>query len=101
MNINDIILTIDDLRKNYGGKSVLNGISLQVKRGEIIGYIGANGAGKSTTVKILLGIESDYSGKVTSLAAIFLTAMSNIRGKSAMYRRLLKCMTILEQAVSI
>ncbi len=60
----DIILTIDNLSKEYGGKSVLNGISLQVKQGEIIGYIGPNGAGKSTTVKILLGIEGDYSGKV-------------------------------------
>lgn len=60
----DVILEISDLRKNYGPKSVLNGVSFQVKRGEIIGYIGPNGAGKSTTVKIMLGIEDDYSGQV-------------------------------------
>lgn len=60
----EVILAIDDLKKNYGSKSVLNGISLQVKRGEIIGYIGPNGAGKSTTVKIILGIEDNYSGEV-------------------------------------
>ncbi|MBB6444023.1 ABC transporter ATP-binding protein [Bacillus benzoevorans] len=65
MDVNEMILTIEDLRKDYGSKSVLNGISFQVKRGEIIGYIGANGAGKSTTVKILLGIEGDYTGKIT------------------------------------
>ncbi|WP_404427413.1 ABC transporter ATP-binding protein [Ureibacillus chungkukjangi] len=59
-----ILLSIKDLRKNYGSKTVLNGVSLEVKRGEIIGYIGPNGAGKSTTIKILLGIESDYSGEV-------------------------------------
>lgn len=60
----EVLLSINDLRKNYGSKLVLNGVSLQVKRGEIIGYIGPNGAGKSTTIKIMLGIESDYAGEV-------------------------------------
>ncbi|MGE8203172.1 ABC transporter ATP-binding protein [Heyndrickxia sp. NPDC080065] len=58
------ILTIKDLRKNYGSKEVLQGIDLHVSRGEIIGYIGPNGAGKSTTVKIILGIEEGYTGEV-------------------------------------
>lgn len=62
--MDEAILEIIDLKKNYGPKSVLNGVSFQVKSGEIIGYIGPNGAGKSTTVKIMLGIEHDYSGKV-------------------------------------
>lgn len=65
--LDEAILTIQDLRKNYGSKSVLNGVSFEVKRGEVIGYIGANGAGKSTTIKIILGIESDYNGTVTIL----------------------------------
>ena len=60
----EVLLSIKDLRKKYGAKTVLNGVSLEVKRGEIIGYIGPNGAGKSTTIKILLGIESDYAGDV-------------------------------------
>lgn len=58
------ILTIRDLRKNYGSNEVLRGIDLQVSRGEIIGYIGPNGAGKSTTVKIILGLEEGYTGEV-------------------------------------
>ncbi|MBS4207226.1 ABC transporter ATP-binding protein [Bacillus sp. FJAT-50079] len=62
--IEDFILEITDLKKDYGPKSVLKGVSLQVKKGEIIGYIGPNGAGKSTTVKIILGIEDDYSGEI-------------------------------------
>lgn len=62
--MDEIILSIKDLRKHYSSKTVLNGVSLEVKRGEIIGYIGPNGAGKSTTIKILLGIESGYSGEV-------------------------------------
>jgi ABC-2 type transport system ATP-binding protein len=64
VSMEDIILEIENLKKSYGSKSVLNGVSFQVKRGEIIGYIGPNGAGKSTTVKIMLGIEDGYSGEV-------------------------------------
>ena len=60
----EVIVEITDLKKNYGPKTVLNGVSLQVKKGEIIGYIGPNGAGKSTTVKIILGIEDNYFGDI-------------------------------------
>ena len=63
-DMREMILEINDLKKNYGPKTVLNGVSLQVQSGEIIGYIGPNGAGKSTTVKIMLGIENEYSGEV-------------------------------------
>jgi ABC-2 type transport system ATP-binding protein len=64
MVIEEIVLCLRDLKKNYGTKEVLKGIDLTVHRGQIIGYIGPNGAGKSTTIKILLGLEGDYSGKV-------------------------------------
>lgn len=60
----EAILTITDLKKDYGEKAVLKGVSLKVNRGEVIGYIGPNGAGKSTTVKLMLGIEGDYSGEI-------------------------------------
>jgi len=53
-----------DLRKSYSNKAVLKGISLDIYAGQVIGYIGANGAGKSTTVKILCGLISDYEGEV-------------------------------------
>ena len=62
--MDEIILELRNLKKKFGGKEVLKGINLQVKRGEIIGYIGANGAGKSTTIKIMLGILDGYEGDV-------------------------------------
>lgn len=62
--MDEVILELKHLRKNFGEKEVLKGVDLQVKRGEIIGYIGANGAGKSTTVKIMLGIVDGYEGDV-------------------------------------
>ena len=61
------IISIVDLQMSYGSKKVLNGINLEIPRGQIIGYIGTNGAGKSTTIKIMLGIIEGYEGKVEIL----------------------------------
>ncbi len=61
------IITIRQLNKQYGDKTVLKDINLDIYPGQIIGYIGPNGAGKSTTVKILTGIIQDYEGDVTVL----------------------------------
>ena len=58
------IISLQNVRKNYGDKAVLKGINLDVYPGQIIGYIGPNGAGKSTTVKILCGLISEYEGDV-------------------------------------
>ncbi|AAO35244.1 ABC transporter ATP-binding protein [Clostridium tetani] len=62
--LNDVVVSIRDLKMSYGSKEVLKGINLDVKKGEIIGYIGPNGAGKSTTVKIMLGLVKGYEGEV-------------------------------------
>ncbi|MED4017067.1 ABC transporter ATP-binding protein [Sutcliffiella cohnii] len=62
--VEETILSIKNLKKNYGMKDVLKGVSFEVSRGQIIGYIGPNGAGKSTTVKIMLGIEDEYEGTI-------------------------------------
>ena len=63
-NTSSPIISIKNLRKNYGEKQVLKGINLDIYPGQVIGYIGPNGAGKSTTVKILTGLISDYEGEV-------------------------------------
>lgn len=60
----DVIVKINNLKKTYGNKEVLKGINLEIKKGDIVGYIGTNGAGKSTTVKILLGLVDDYEGEI-------------------------------------
>ena len=58
------IIEVSHLRKFFGEKMVLKDVNLKVQRGEIIGYIGANGAGKSTTVKLILGLIGDYEGEI-------------------------------------
>ena len=60
----DVTVEIKNLCMNYGTKEVLKDINLEIYKGEIIGYIGTNGAGKSTTIKIILGIVEGYTGVI-------------------------------------
>lgn len=59
------IITIDHLSKSYGRHLALNQLSLTVEKGEIFGFLGSNGAGKSTTIRCLLGLIKYRKGKVT------------------------------------
>lgn len=58
------VLRLDHVSKKFGSKEVLKDINFSVNSGEIIGYIGSNGAGKSTTIKIILGLIDDCDGDV-------------------------------------
>ena len=55
-------MKIDNIKKKYGKKEVLNGVSLQAEKGQIIGLLGGNGSGKSTLLSILAGILSCDGG---------------------------------------
>lgn len=59
------IITIDHLSKSYGRHLALDQLSLTVEKGEIFGFLGSNGAGKSTTIRCLLGLIKYRKGKVT------------------------------------
>ena len=56
------MITANELRKSYGRKEVLRGLSLEARVGEITMLVGANGAGKSTTMKLLAGLISAEGG---------------------------------------
>lgn len=58
------MIEIKNLTKKFGSTTVLDGISLTVKKGEILGFLGPNGAGKSTTMKIITSFWSPTSGSV-------------------------------------
>ena len=58
------MLKIENLYVNYGGINALRGISLEVQDGEIVTLIGANGAGKSTTLRTITGLVKAASGSV-------------------------------------
>ena len=58
------MLQITNLTKTYGNKNAVDNLSLHIQKGEIFGFIGHNGAGKSTTIKSLVGIQSITEGKI-------------------------------------
>ena len=62
--MSEAILKINDLKVNYGGIEAVKGISLDVPAGEIITLIGANGAGKSSTLRAIAGLVKPASGNI-------------------------------------
>jgi len=58
------MIDITDLSKSYGNKKALQHLTLQIKPGEIFGFLGHNGAGKSTTIKNLVSIIQPTSGSI-------------------------------------
>lgn len=63
----DAVLKVQDLAAGYDGVQALHGISLEVQQGQIVTLLGANGAGKSTTLRALSGMIPATSGSVTFL----------------------------------
>jgi branched-chain amino acid transport system ATP-binding protein len=95
------LLKVTDLRASYGKIEALRGISLEVNEGEIVTLIGANGAGKSTTLKTISGQLSPKSGTIEYQgAAIGGTAPHVITGKGVIQvpegRRIFSRMTVME-----
>ena len=76
--MSDIMLKISDLKVNYGGIEAVKGISFEVPQGEIVTLIGANGAGKSSTLRTIAGLVKPKGGEIDFLG-------ENITAKSPNY----------------
>src|SRR5437764_6522792 len=57
-------LATDDVGKSYRGRRVVNGVSLRVQQGEVVGLLGPNGAGKTTTFYSIVGLVPPDTGRV-------------------------------------
>ena len=95
------MLKIENLYVNYGGINALRGISLEVQDGEIVTLIGANGAGKSTTLRTITDLVKAASGSVVwngeemigkSIDAIFKSGIAMVPEG----RRVFSDLTVLE-----
>ncbi len=62
---NKYVIEAEELTKTFGSFTAVNAISFNVKKGEIFGFLGANGAGKTTAMKMLTGLLSPSSGKAS------------------------------------
>jgi ABC-2 type transport system ATP-binding protein len=60
--MHDVVIETKNLTKAYNGVKVLDSLTMNVKKGEVLGYLGPNGAGKTTTLRLLLGLIHPTSG---------------------------------------
>ncbi|TIM62675.1 MAG: ATP-binding cassette domain-containing protein, partial [Mesorhizobium sp.] len=58
------VVRLTDVRRRFGTTAALDGVSLSVRKGEILGIIGRSGAGKSTLIRCLNGLERPDSGEI-------------------------------------
>ncbi|MDX6554081.1 MAG: branched-chain amino acid transport system ATP-binding protein [Miltoncostaeaceae bacterium] len=64
MSAAEVVLQLEDVHAYYGSIHALKGVSLEVRRGEIVTLIGSNGAGKSTTLKAINGLNAARGGRI-------------------------------------
>jgi ABC-type branched-subunit amino acid transport system ATPase component len=95
------ILVVEDVRKRFGGVHAVAGVTLEVRRGEVLGLIGPNGAGKTTLFEILSGFTKPDSGRVRFDGRDITRMPPETRARLGLVRsfqdsRLFPTMTVLE-----
>ena len=80
-----ILLEVDNLEFAYGKRTVLNGISLEVKEGELCALLGENGSGKSTLLRIICGMETAKKGNILLSEKNIQDLSAKARARSAAY----------------
>lgn len=76
---NELIIDVKGLCKSFDKRVVVNGVNLQVKKGEVFGFLGPNGSGKTTTIRMLCGLLTPDSGFGTCLGFNILTESKKIK----------------------
>lgn len=77
--MNDVVISVQNLTKQFGDFTAVNKITFDVKRGEIFGFLGANGAGKTTAMRMLCGLSIPTSGKGTVAGYDVMRESENIK----------------------
>ena len=75
----ELVIDVRGVVKRFGDKTVVDGIDLQVKRGEIYGFLGPNGSGKTTFIRMLCGLLTPDAGSGTCLGFDVLTQQNDIK----------------------
>ena len=75
----EFAIDVHDLRKSFGSRLVIDGLTLQVPQGEICGFLGGNGSGKTTTIRMLCGLLRPDGGGGTCLGMDLLSDAPRIR----------------------
>jgi len=75
----ETVIAIEGLTKSFGGRRVVDDIALDVRRGEIVGFLGPNGSGKTTTIRMICGLLKPDAGSGTCLGMDILTEAAGIK----------------------
>jgi len=75
----DVAIEVEGLTKRFDGRAVVRNLSMQVKRGEIYGFLGPNGSGKTTTIRMLCGLLTPDEGRGTCLGYDIRTGREQIK----------------------
>jgi ABC-2 type transport system ATP-binding protein len=79
MNASDIVIDVHGLTKKFDGRAVVRNLSMQVRRGTIYGFLGPNGSGKTTTIRMLCGLLTPDEGTGTCLGYDIRTETDKIK----------------------
>jgi ABC-2 type transport system ATP-binding protein len=77
--VTDLVIDVRDLQKSFGAHRIVHGLNLQVASGEVCGFLGANGSGKTTTIRMLCGLLTPDSGSGTCLGLDIIADAPRIR----------------------
>ena len=75
----ELVIDVHDLQKSFGKNKVVHGLDLQVAAGEVCGFLGANGSGKTTTIRLLCGLLTPDGGSGTCLGLDIIADAPRIR----------------------
>ncbi len=75
----DVVIEVEGLTKSFGPRTVVRDLSMRVRRGEIYGFLGPNGSGKTTTIRMLCGLLTPDSGRGTCLGYDIRTEADKIK----------------------
>jgi branched-chain amino acid transport system ATP-binding protein len=100
-DVNAPLVAVDDVHTYYGKSHILHGVSLQVAPGEVVGLLGRNGVGKSTTLKTIMGLVRPSNGRVSfNGRAITGVAPHKLARRGIGYvpedRRIFRTLTVME-----
>jgi len=73
------VIEVEGLTKSFGGKRAVNGLSMSVRAGEIFGFLGPNGSGKTTSIRMMCGLLTPDGGRGTTLGHDIITQREKIK----------------------